>query len=155
MRNEAMTRARLVSGTYILVFTLAEGVHVRVGRLGTFEFPRGWYAYVGSALGPGGLRARLSRHARPGKRLHWHIDYMLQQANLREIWLAESPHRWECTWAHCWLDWPGAQVPVPGFGASDCGCLAHLFATPERPLVEEFLRRVAPVCGESIQRIVL
>jgi len=51
-------------GTYALLLKLDKQERITVGRLGTFDFPAGYYLYVGSALGPGGLQARLARHRR-------------------------------------------------------------------------------------------
>ena len=120
-------------GTYLLLARLSHAVTIRVGKLGTFDFGGGWYAYAGSALGPGGLQARLARHARAEKRLHWHVDYLLQHAVLQATWQAACPQRLECKWAAAMLDLPGAQAPVPGFGASDCRCATHLVYLPRRP----------------------
>ena len=142
-------------GTYALVMTLAEETCLQVGRLGAFTLPEGWYAYVGSALGPGGLRARLSRHTRAEKKLHWHIDYLLGQARLREVWYVEGPERRECAWARLLEDLPGTEVPVPGFGASDCRCRSHLFVVASRPSFAAFLRRAGALQGEKIRRVML
>lgn len=120
-------------GTYLLLARLNREVNIQVGKLGMFSFDAGWYAYAGSALGPGGLRARLARHARADKRLHWHIDYLLQHAVLETVWHAAYPERLECAWAAAIRNLPGAQTPVPGFGASDCRCTSHLVFLPLRP----------------------
>ena len=69
-------------GTYALVLHLECTEEITVGKLGMFTFPAGYYLYVGSALGPGGLEARLARHRRRGKKLRWHIDYLLEHAQL-------------------------------------------------------------------------
>ena len=70
------------TGAYILLTHLAQGEEIEVGRLGTFLFCRGEYAYVGSAMG--GLDARVARHLRAEKKLHWHIDYLLERASVTE-----------------------------------------------------------------------
>jgi Uri superfamily endonuclease len=113
-------------GTYALVLQLGQDTPVTVGRLGTFCFRAGYYVYVGSALGSGGLPARLARHHRQQKRLHWHVDYLLTHAHIIAVQVDTSGERQECIWAREWLATPGAQVPAPGFGASDCACPAHL-----------------------------
>jgi Uri superfamily endonuclease len=100
---------------------------VRVGALGEVRFAVGAYAYVGSAFGPGGLAARLARHHRTDKPPHWHIDYLRPHVRLLETWQAAGPLRLECGWACALAAWPGASMPVRGFGASDCHCEAHLF----------------------------
>lgn len=126
-----------VAGTYALALRLAQGQWINVGRLGRFLFPSGFYLYVGSALGPGGLAARLGRHLRREKRLHWHVDYLRVWANLPGAYYVESRERRECSWARLLLDLPGASLPAPGFGASDCRCpahLVHLLHLPDKPL---------------------
>jgi Uri superfamily endonuclease len=120
-------------GTYALILNLPDSVaDICVGRLGRFHFPAGWYVYAGSARGPGGLAARLARHLRSLKLLHWHIDYLRAYASPVEIWYATGMQRQECSWARALLGLSGASVPVPRFGASDCRCSTHLihFTTP-------------------------
>jgi Uri superfamily endonuclease len=125
---------RFPKGTYVLLLRLDNPGLIRVGRLGEYVFPAGWYVYVGSAHGPGGLATRLARHRRraaDGKRLRWHVDYLLERAYLVEVWSVVSGQRLECEWARVFVDAPGAEIPVPRFGSSDCRCPAHLiyFAT--------------------------
>ena len=43
------------TGTYVLLLHLPDNEQLTIGKLGTFDFPAGWYAYVGSAFGPGGV----------------------------------------------------------------------------------------------------
>ncbi len=119
-----------VPGTYALLLHLDHAVPVQIGQLGEFSFTVGTYVYVGSAHGPGGLRARLSRHLRVEKTLHWHIDYLAAHARITAIWWIASPDQLECAWARSLAALPGVSVPVPGFGSSDCLCLSHLFALP-------------------------
>ncbi|NIP37734.1 MAG: GIY-YIG nuclease family protein, partial [Candidatus Dadabacteria bacterium] len=64
------------SGTYTLIYRNRSKTRVQVGRLGKIYIQPGYYIYVGSAFGPGGVRARVSRHFRKTKRSHWHIDYL-------------------------------------------------------------------------------
>ena len=60
------------SGTYALLLKLPKQGQLQVGALGTFAFQAGWYVYVGSAFGPGGLAARVGRHLRGlGTPCHW------------------------------------------------------------------------------------
>jgi Uri superfamily endonuclease len=136
--------------TYALLLKLDKQERITVGKLGIFDFPAGYYLYVGSALGPGGLRARLARHRRGsenssqssssqrGKKLHWHIDYLLQRVQLVEVWHVVSEERLECKWSEVAIRLPGAQVPVQGFGSSDCRCPAHLIYFSARPNREQF-----------------
>lgn len=131
-----MEREATGPGTYILVIELLAGVRVRVGKLGLLDLAAGYYLYVGSALG--GLAPRLARHLRATKRLHWHIDYLLPQGAIREIWYSVGSQRRECIWAERLAHTPGI-IPFPRrFGASDCHCPTHLFYSPARPALATF-----------------
>ncbi len=125
-------------GAYALLLALPEPRTLTVGRLGTFSFPVGFYLYLGSALGPGGLSSRLARHCRVKKKQHWHIDYLRPLAWLEQIWVWITKERVECDWAAAAGALPGAGIPAPRFGASDCKCPAHLFHYPVRPDVNAF-----------------
>lgn len=120
-------------GSYALTGMLIEPAHIPVGRLGVFDFPSGLYLYLGSALGPGGLRARLCHHARRAERPTWHFDHLRPCLTLAGGWFALTTRRLECDWSHALNEVQGAAVPAPGFGASDCrrGCPAHLIHLPE------------------------
>ena len=119
-------------GTYVLIVRVDHPLMLAIGRLGTFTFSPGYYAYVGSAHGPGGLRARLRRHVHADKPLHWHIDYLTAETPVTTIWLRESPQRLECVWAREII--ARGTVPVPRFGSSDCSCPAHLVALTEEAI---------------------
>lgn len=141
--SDAVTETHLpaTSGTYVLGLHLAQEQEIRIGRLGAFTFPAGWYAYVGSALG--GLRARLGRYLRSHRALRWHVDYLLAQAAPGEVWFAVSPERLECSSARRLLTLPGASIPVRRFGASDCRCPAHLVHWPAPPGDDAVARALA------------
>ena len=70
------------SGFYQLVVRLGRRRTIVVGRLGRFEFPAGYYVYTGSAKR--GLESRIARHLRRRKRMRWHIDYLLQYADVAD-----------------------------------------------------------------------
>ena len=130
-----------VGGTYVLLFHLADEMEIEAGRFGWVTLPAGWLAYVGSAHGPGGLRARLARHFRSEKRVHWHIDALTTRLAPVEWCATAGDERLECVWAQALAAQPDASIPVPGFGSSDCrsGCPAHLIAFPRRPDLDALL----------------
>jgi Uri superfamily endonuclease len=113
-------------GTYVLVLLMQEEAVLGIGRLGTFAFPPGYYCYLGSARGPGGLQSRVARHLRSRKTPHWHIDHLLRHARIVQVWQTTSSARLECVWSRALLALPGAKVCAPGFGSSDCRCQTHL-----------------------------
>jgi len=112
-------------GTYALILACPAEVQVRVGALGQLRLTPGWYAYLGSAFGPGGVRGRCLRHL-DGGRAHWHIDHLRRHCDLNEIWVTYDPEHREHQWAAAIGDARGGRLPFPGFGASDCGCESHL-----------------------------
>ena len=116
-----------MTGSYTLLIKLPGQETISVGSLKTIHFPRGYYAYVGSAMG--GFRARLNRHLKGNKKPHWHIDYLLQKASITSIILCETEHSVECTIAQA-LE--RQFNSVPGFGSSDCKCHSHLFFDTEQ-----------------------
>ena len=61
-------------GTYALVLVSCSHQRVEVGKLGRLAVQSGYYVYVGSAFGPGGLKARIAHHVKISRRPHWHID---------------------------------------------------------------------------------
>ena len=73
MRRSKTIIAR--SRTYPLAIEVARAVRFTVGGLGTFDFPAGCYVYTGSPKR--NLHARVALHLSRGKRLRWHIDYLL------------------------------------------------------------------------------
>ena len=103
------------------------------------------------AVGPGGLAARVGRHARVEKRCRWHIDYLRSAARLVEVWYLVGRARVECPWAAALAAMPGARLPPFRFGASDCRCPSHLIGFDRRPTRSAFARRIGvsfTVAGE-------
>ncbi|NIR50425.1 GIY-YIG nuclease family protein [candidate division KSB1 bacterium] len=101
-------------------------------------FKIGYYAYVGSAFGAGGLAARINHHLSISNRPRWHIDYLRQKASIEQIWLTESSQKLEHDWARLLSQMDHARITVEGFGASDCRCASHLFYFRYRPSVSKF-----------------
>jgi Uri superfamily endonuclease len=111
-----------MQATYTLLIELSRPLVILVGKRGNYNFKAGNYAYVGSALN--GLEQRIGRHLRNDKKLHWHIDYLLQHAAVRAVIYAESSEKQECRISRELLN---ILESLPGFGCSDCRCSSHLF----------------------------
>lgn len=131
-------------GTYLLLLRLETQQTVSVGKLGEVAFPRGYYLYVGSALGPGGIEARLSRHLRKTKKPHWHIDYLREKAEVEEAWSRPTEGRRECEWVKLLTRRIGGIVVAKGFGSSDCRCPTHLFHYAKKPDLAALSRVLRP-----------
>jgi len=139
--TDRLQHLKVNEGTYVLILKLKSEQGLLVGKLGRFTFPSGWYAYVGSALGPGGLAARLRHHLHLAGRPHWHMDFLRPCAGIREIWYSYSLTFDE----HCWADilqrMAGTRTIAPGFGSSDCRCATHLIYFATQPAITRFRRR--------------
>ena len=135
-------------GTYALLLASSDSRSLSIGRLGSLGLRSGWYVYVGSAFGPGGVRARLAHHRKLAARPHWHIDYLRVHAALQSVWYTYDPRRREHEWASVLLQLPGAEVALSGFGASDCWCASHLFRFGRQPSLGGFQRRIRSLFPE-------
>ena len=113
-------------GAYVLAVELAAPLAVTLPNRPAASLGPGHYLYCGSARGPGGLRARLSRHMRRGKTIRWHIDRLTETGAVLGAWF--FPGGDECELVATLSSLP---VPIAGFGSTDCaGCRSHLLQWP-------------------------
>lgn len=112
-----------MKGCYILLMELPEDETLKIGKLGRIKFKKGFYAYVGSGMN--NLEKRVERHLQKRKKLHWHIDYFLKRAVIKEVFYAESNKREECKIARKFAK--TYTRGIKNFGCSDCKCPSHLF----------------------------
>ncbi len=143
-----MARLDSSPGTYALILSSSVDRTIQVGKLGKLEVRPGFYVYVGSAFGPGGLTARVSRHAEQTKKLRWHVDYLRAVTRLEEVWYTFDETRRECPWVKVIRQMRGAAILMSGFGASDCDCHAHLFFFAKNPSLGTFRRRLRDLIPE-------
>ncbi|MCE4619237.1 MAG: GIY-YIG nuclease family protein [Desulfurococcales archaeon] len=132
-------------GVYILILGVESDQSLDIGSLGRHRVEKGYYAYIGSAKGPGGIRARLCRHIHRCGRRHWHIDYFRDiakpiaftyccQENASESWLYHILAR-------------RLQPYIRGFGSSDNpGVYSHLFKCGDS--IEGCIEEVEACIGE-------
>ncbi len=121
------------SGTYLLVFHADKSNTVAVGRLGQLDIVPGYYFYIGSAFGPGGLRARIRHHHAISTRPHWHLDYIRPSLDLLAIWYSPDELRYEHAWADSLYYTMQMRVPLSGLGSSDCRCESHFYFSTNKP----------------------
>ena len=113
-------------GTYALILVSDSHDIIQVGRLGPLQLKPGFYIYVGSAFGPGGLKARISHHKRLSKHHRWHVDYLRAETRLQGVWYTYDPVHREHQWAEVMLQMKDTSIPLGSFGSSDCSCRSHL-----------------------------
>ena len=127
-------------GTYVLIFHCTSSQMVKVGKWGSLYLDSGFYLYVGSAFGPGGLKSRISRHIRIQKSMHWHIDYLREHMTLERVWYSYEKQKLEHFWAQHLSDMTEMHA-ISGFGCSDCQCNSHFFRSDKQPVFEQFAKR--------------
>jgi Uri superfamily endonuclease len=111
-----------MKGSYVLLINLLSAQTISVGSLEQIYCNAGQYAYVGSAMR--GFKSRLPHHFKVNKKSHWHIDHLLQKAQISSVITSESGERNECNIAKTFMN----KFPcIAGFGSSDCKCKSHLF----------------------------
>lgn len=127
-------------GTYCLVFKI-DDLRFKVRSSREFSLKSGYYIYVGSAFGSGGIEKRVERHLKREKKKHWHIDHITSSESFKPVKVLKFEGlKIECQIAS-FLQERGK--PILGFGSSDCKCLSHLFRvkSPEILIreIEEFV----------------
>jgi len=121
----------MTPGIYHLIIYLPSDISIEIGKLGKYNFQAGYYVYTGSAMR--GLEQRVARHLRSSKRLHWHVDYLLQYGQIVDVITHATKKRQECQFNRIVMSLPGCQILVKGFGSSDCNCISHLAFFDKKP----------------------
>ncbi len=114
--------AAAMKGSYIILLELDKATQIGVGGVGLLQLDAGYYAYVGSAMR--GLDSRIQRHLSSNKKHFWHIDYLLDHAQVVAVVKVPSCRRLECEIADLLAK---KLLPILHFGCSDCSCQSHLF----------------------------
>ena len=104
-------------GAYAIAIELADTVTVTLSSWAPIVLPAGRYLYCGSAKGPGGLKARLSRHMRRGKLVRWHVDQLTDRGLVIGSWI--FPGGDECKLVQMCSHLP---MPIAEFGSSCATC---------------------------------
>lgn len=127
-----------MKGIYVLLIAIDSDISIDAGALGMLKLEKGSYAYVGSAQN--NLEKRVARHLRKEKKKFWHIDYLLDNANVRVLKVlyrnARRPE--ECKIAR---KMERRGLPIQGFGSSDCRCRSHLFKIEKYELLREYMMK--------------
>ena len=112
---------------YVLLLKLEKDVTITIGKLGTLNFKKGFYAYTGSARGTGGFK-RIDRHfnvaSGQNTTRRWHIDYLLPHLEVICAVTVPTKDDLECTVSG---KLSALLLGIKGFGCSDCSCSSHLF----------------------------
>ena len=107
--------------SYQLLIKVTKDIDLKVGKLGRFIFLVGSYVYTGSAKT--NIDKRIERHLCKEKKLHWHIDYLLNNDDVKIIDIKKS-EMIECSLNKKTF----GTIIIKGFGSSDCNlcCGSHL-----------------------------
>lgn len=107
--------------SYQLFIKVRKDINLKVGKLGRFTFPFGSYVYTGSAKT--NINKRIERHLSKKKKLHWHIDYLLNN-DYAEVINTKKSIMIECSLNKK----TNGTIIIKGFGSTDCNldCKSHL-----------------------------
>jgi len=115
------------NGAYVLLVGLDRALPVGASRRKSGQLPAGTYLYAGSAYGAGGVAARIGRHFRKDKKVHWHVDRLTLEASRLAAFIVENGN--ECALAEALLELNNVAIAIEGFGSTDClSCRGHLLA---------------------------
>jgi Uri superfamily endonuclease len=128
LRGAVIEFTQELNGTYMLYLEITEPSNVKVkGK--EILLDNGFYIYVGSAFGGGGLSSRIHRHLRREKKSHWHIDQITSKDICQFHGVAAFPNeKSECSISNS-LSKINKLRPIKDFGNSDCTnkCISHFF----------------------------
>lgn len=112
-------------GNYNLIINVKKDSLIKIGTHGEINFKKGYYVYVGSALGS--LFKRIKRHLSSDKKLHWHVDYLTLDENVKieDVIYTYTTQKIECDISYNINE--VAHEYIKGFGCSDCKCISHLY----------------------------
>lgn len=111
-----------MKGSYLVLIEIKCNDTIKIGKLGHLDFQKGFYVYVGSAIN--GLEPRINRHLRKKKKIHWHIDFLLNNSKIINVFYKENSFKEECKISK---EFNKKLQSVENFGCSDCKCKSHLF----------------------------
>ena len=114
-------------GSYALKIELHAQIRLPL-KFGAAQLNPGRYIYAGSAQGPGGIKARCTRHLSKLKSRRWHVDWLTNKAASVEA--LALPDTEECEIIRRLSAIAANTFPQRHFGSSDCRtCPAHLMET--------------------------
>ena len=141
----------IIGGTYCLLIESCKEVIISSGKFKGISFPAGYYYYTGSAQK--NLIARIQRHIRKNKPLHWHIDFLtsLNDFTVKEVYIFRDKKKsFECVLSQDLFKIFNLKIIAPGFGSSDCNeCQTHLYYSPKKLSYNHFISRY-----QSIERLI-
>jgi Uri superfamily endonuclease len=116
-----MTEKSTSKGTYIFISRLNTAKDIRFNVKGdVHHFPRGWYAYIGSAFNSGGIKTRLNRHFYGTGNGPWNIDFFRKGViPHNRAWVSYQDKRLEREWSSAFQLMDDVTVPILNIGNSD------------------------------------
>jgi len=125
VKSEGLCKIADSKGAYILSIHLEGLTSIAIPKMKTAKLQPGTYLYAGSAYGSGGIAARLKRHFKKHKKVHWHVDRLTSVAVTVEALAVLGGN--ECVLTEALISSGQFKTAIHGFGNSDCRtCDSHL-----------------------------
>lgn len=106
-----------MKGCYLLIINLPQDLQIKKWFL-----KKGTYVYIGSAMN--NIEKRVTRHLSKKKKMHWHIDYLLEKASVEKVLMISSKKRCEEKISNLFSKY---FTGPKGFGSSDLNVFTNLY----------------------------
>lgn len=125
---------KIAKGIYLLELYATLPFEIGIKKYKGINLKSGYYYYAGSAQK--NFTARIFRHLKKEKIIHWHIDNLTTKNNLSIENIFAFPladKKEECKLVKNLTHKFGMAFPAKGFGNSDCNsCTSHLLYSIKR-----------------------
>lgn len=128
-------------GSYLLILKLLKKVDLKFGR-NFHEFEEGFYIYVGSAMNS--LTGRVGYHLSNDKKGRWHIDRLLEFAEIEYIVMLPAEERLEEKISNI-LEKDRHLEVIRKFGSSDVKTRGNLFFVKDEGFFEKIFEILSEV----------
>ncbi len=150
---EVLNRLPSERAVYLLLIQVGNAFSIDLGRAGTHSVHPGFYLYLDHASEPGGLQSRIADHLQRHTPQGWHLDTLLSQAQVLEVWYTPGPRRMLKHWSELLQDSSRFQTAIRHFGVSEYhrSRITHLFFTKRRPKFDGFAAWMHEVFGTDLE----
>ncbi len=126
-----MTKIPDCKGYYTLIMRIQSSTELYIGSLGRQAIDKGYYIYIGSAMGRGGIKQRVKRHLLKQKTKKWHIDYITSLPHTKVLYVITICTLEENKEEEISQKLSKKLIPyIKKFGATDKKSYTHLFKCP-------------------------
>jgi len=133
-----------MNGTYLILIEVKRNFVKTVGSLGKINFEKGYYCYVGSAMGKSAsIENRILRHLKKRKKRHWHIDYLTSSKFARVLYVIVFPSKERLEEAASNFLHDNADKTIKNFGSTDCKTKGNLHYFKSKSKMKKIIEKLS------------